>query len=75
MDAEFWADITRFKLKGECHNYQKMIHHQPTNLVQLNLWCELMLIAKIKFDDVPDNGVFYLHDRNYEEVIGQLGET
>ena len=74
MSGKMWVEISRFKLNGTCQNMEVLINHQPANILELSFWCELMFVAKIDQDDVPENGVFYLHDRIYEEVISTLQE-
>ena len=75
MNQEYWLEISRFKRNASNINYEKLLSRQPWSLQELGVWCELMLIAKIEQEDVPDNGVFYLHDRAYEEVTATLEEV
>ena len=66
MEQQYLLEMSRFGLGGECTNYEQILSRHPKDLVQLSFWCEVMIITKIKIDDVPDSAVFYLHDLSYD---------
>jgi hypothetical protein len=41
----------------------------PTNLLELNFWCEAMVVAKIDDEDIPNNAVYYLSDQSYTSLL------
>lgn len=62
-------------MSGICTCKDKLLNLSPSTVLQLSFWCELVAIAKIKEDDVPENAVFYLHDYSYENLISGLPEN
>ena len=47
MEQQYLIEISRFKRTGKCQDYEKLLTRQPSNLLELNFWCELMFLAKI----------------------------